>query len=258
MKKIILLFAVILVSISLFAQDIHGVSTYKIKLREDDYFFNAKLFFNGQLSYFVWKQRNKPLWKVRKTTIKDGIVYDIEQIVYTDTIGYIVLKDLTKPYLEIRDFCKPNQPNVYNDSVKFNWKLGKETKIVQGLNCMKATCRFRGRDYVAWFSPEIAVPYGPWKFGGLPGLLVEIKDTRQEVLIQLKNLDLTQKPQFNIHLKGKKTNMKKLMECQDKEWQERTIKLKAKLAKAQALFPDVDVTTNFPDKRPSTELEFEK
>lgn len=57
-----------------------------------------------------------------------------------------------------------------------SWVIGAETKEICGYKCVKATCHWRGRDYTAWFTSEIPVPVGPWKFGGLPGLIMKVSD----------------------------------------------------------------------------------
>lgn len=57
------------------------------------------------------------------------------------------------------------------------WKMGSETTIILGHKCQKATCHWRGRDFVAWFAPDIPVKAGPWKFGGLPGLILKVADS---------------------------------------------------------------------------------
>ena len=56
------------------------------------------------------------------------------------------------------------------------WTLSKETMEICGYKCQKATCHFRGRDFIAWFAPDILVRKGPWKFGGLPGLIMKVSD----------------------------------------------------------------------------------
>lgn len=58
----------------------------------------------------------------------------------------------------------------------FNWQIGTETATVCGYECFNATCYWRGRDFTAWFTPDIPVEYGPWKFGGLPGLIMKVSD----------------------------------------------------------------------------------
>jgi GLPGLI family protein len=58
-----------------------------------------------------------------------------------------------------------------------NWEIYADTFTVITYLCQKATCHFRGRDYVAWFTLDIPINNGPWKFGGLPGLILKISDT---------------------------------------------------------------------------------
>ena len=58
-----------------------------------------------------------------------------------------------------------------------SWNISFETQDILGYTCQKATCHFRGRDYVAWFAPDIPVRQGPWKLGSLPGLILKAHDT---------------------------------------------------------------------------------
>lgn len=63
---------------------------------------------------------------------------------------------------------------------KFNWNLNfSDTKKINNYTCNKATMEFRGRSYTAWFAPEIPYFIGPFKFAGLPGLILEIQDDTQ-------------------------------------------------------------------------------
>lgn len=59
----------------------------------------------------------------------------------------------------------------------FKWNLNyTDVKKIGDLICRKATVSFRGRNYISWYTPEIPLPYGPYKFHGLPGLIIEIYD----------------------------------------------------------------------------------
>ncbi len=72
---------------------------------------------------------------------------------------------------------KEKQLNVFiKDSLPdFNWKIDSDVKkVILGFDCVKATCRFRGTDIVAYFAEKIPLPFGPWKFGKLPGLILEV------------------------------------------------------------------------------------
>ena len=57
-----------------------------------------------------------------------------------------------------------------------NWEILPETKEVAGFVAQKAKASFSGRDYTAWFTTEIPISEGPYKFRGLPGLILEISD----------------------------------------------------------------------------------
>lgn len=57
-----------------------------------------------------------------------------------------------------------------------NWKITEETDSVFGYPCIKAIVGYAGRKYTAWFTPEIPVNDGPWKFNGLPGLILKVSD----------------------------------------------------------------------------------
>lgn len=70
------------------------------------------------------------------------------------------------------------------------WKLSSEEKNIGSVLCRKATGYFRGREYEAWYAPEIPVRLGPWKFEGLPGLILEIYDTRKEVFFSATSIQL--------------------------------------------------------------------
>lgn len=72
------------------------------------------------------------------------------------------------------------QPYLYEETIpEINWELQDETKEILGYECHKATARWRGRNWTAWYSD---IPYsdGPWKFTGLPGLILGLEDTTGE------------------------------------------------------------------------------
>jgi len=63
-----------------------------------------------------------------------------------------------------------------------NWQITTDTASFGGLHCQKATAHFKGRDYTAWFCPDLPTRVGPWKLTGLPGVIVEAYDAKKEVL----------------------------------------------------------------------------
>lgn len=61
------------------------------------------------------------------------------------------------------------------------WEFAADsTRTILGFECQMATVEFAGRKYSAWFTTELPLPYGPYKFGGLPGLILKIEDAEKQ------------------------------------------------------------------------------
>jgi len=97
---------------------------------------------------------------------------------------------------------------------EFNWQIKSDTLTVAGYKCQLATCCYAGRNYEAWFTNEIPISEGPYKFHGLPGLIIRIYDSKMEYdfdLIEVKKL----KGEYAITFQAKKyptTTLGKFME----------------------------------------------
>lgn len=65
---------------------------------------------------------------------------------------------------------------AYNETVKFDWEISNEKAKIGAYNAQKATTEFAGKKWTAWFSSELPFQDGPYKFSGLPGLIVKIED----------------------------------------------------------------------------------
>lgn len=74
----------------------------------------------------------------------------------------------------------------YNDDSKFNWKISDEKAKIGSYNTQKATTDFGGRKWIAWFASDIPLQDGPYKFHGLPGLIVKVEDEGQNYSWELK------------------------------------------------------------------------
>ncbi|WP_071891009.1 GLPGLI family protein [Hymenobacter sp. PAMC 26628] len=60
----------------------------------------------------------------------------------------------------------------------FVWKITSATATIAGYKCQKATTSFAGRIFEAWFTRDIPISDGPYKFCGLPGLIISVSDTK--------------------------------------------------------------------------------
>ena len=79
---------------------------------------------------------------------------------------------------------------IINDALPaINWHISSNTASFGELHCQKATCHFKGRDYTAWFCPDLPVRVGPWKLNGLPGVIVDAYDTKNEVVFQFDGVE---------------------------------------------------------------------
>lgn len=95
---------------------------------------------------------------------------------------------------KITEYCRmPGElkkyDSYYSESVPSqNWQIEDEIQEIAGYPCQKATCIFRGRNYTAWFAFDIPLSYGPWKFGGLPGLILKVYDDKKEYSFECINV----------------------------------------------------------------------
>lgn len=73
------------------------------------------------------------------------------------------------------------------EKLDFDWQLVTNSDtIICNYQCLKATVSFKGRNYQAWYSPEIPISDGPYKFKGLPGLIIKIQDDKNEHCFELE------------------------------------------------------------------------
>ncbi len=78
---------------------------------------------------------------------------------------------------------------VEEPAATIDWKILKDTMSFSGVACQKATTRFKGRNWIAWFATEIPFQSGPWKLNGLPGLIIEAYDDKKEVKFEFAGLE---------------------------------------------------------------------
>lgn len=99
-----------------------------------------------------------------------------------------------------------------------SWTLCDDTKNIGIYSVQKATASYGGRDWVAWFTNEIPFSYGPYVFYGLPGLILEIYDTKENyhfTFIQNKNLDTEN--DFSKIIEKRYLGVNKI-KIQEKDW----------------------------------------
>lgn len=86
--------------------------------------------------------------------------------------------------------------------IKFNWKLQEVTNTICGYKCKKATTTFRGRNYTVWYTPSIPNSEGPWKFNGLPGLILKVADDKNDYSFECVAIEKGKKNEY-IYIKDR-------------------------------------------------------
>ncbi|PKF72400.1 GLPGLI family protein [Chryseobacterium sp. PMSZPI] len=80
---------------------------------------------------------------------------------------------------------------VFETEDNIQWKVESDTKKVNNYNLQKATAVFGGRNWTAWFTPDITIPEGPYKFRGLPGLVLFVEDDKKDFIYSFtRNINL--------------------------------------------------------------------
>lgn len=62
------------------------------------------------------------------------------------------------------------------ENVKLNWELKPEKKYISTYLCRKATLKYKGRTWRAWYTQDLPIQAGPYIFRNLPGLIVYMED----------------------------------------------------------------------------------
>lgn len=75
------------------------------------------------------------------------------------------------------DIVTPDYLEYTEPLGNIEWQLEEATDTVCGYLCGTATADYGGRRWTAWYAEEIPSAYGPWKFNGLPGLILKVCDS---------------------------------------------------------------------------------
>ena len=164
---------------------VYTFDTLKNELRDDLLILQIGKEVSKCYSYYTFQsdslQRTPDGVKVwselfRRATEKDGIYGDFPHV----RMSTYVYKNYPTGQMTITDRIS-SQGYRYADSLHAQtWTMGDSTREVLGYTCQQATANFRGRHWTAWFATDIPVSDGPWKLGGLPGLILEAYDEGQQ------------------------------------------------------------------------------
>lgn len=176
-------------------------------------------FFSAQSYRFVYEYKMKPDAAKKDSMVTDymnldtdgktsyfrnGVKYDRDSIYNADksypallkskqydrNLNYTVEKNYAKKTINFYDKYK-TVSIITSDNEAPKWKIVNDFKKINNMNCQKAVADYKGRTWEAWFSKDFPVSDGPYKFTGLPGLVVSVKDSDNDHvfdLVQIKKI----------------------------------------------------------------------
>ncbi|WP_312398256.1 GLPGLI family protein [Chryseobacterium sp.] len=127
-----------------------------------------------------FKPEEKENKKEKKELSKQGAKKDLEQSFF----DYYITKNIAdqKVYYHEKVF---NKQIYYQEDRPIKWEVTNDIQKHNGYQSQKATANFGGRIWTAWFTKDIPISDGPYKFSGLPGLIVKLEDDKGDYKFDL-------------------------------------------------------------------------
>lgn len=88
---------------------------------------------------------------------------------------FINFKDSLTYTKLVGQFFGQSQSIIKEKMDNITWEVQDSQKTIKDFLCILATTKYEGRNYSAWFTPDIPVSFGPYRLRGLPGLILEAK-----------------------------------------------------------------------------------
>lgn len=155
--------------------------TYKIDLKPFKSKYTkvtetARLYISDEKSIFLDEKLDKHLKLERESPSPAERESRIMEI-GPPRFSYIIIKDLARQkYNRIEEhFTKEYIGYEAPGFDKNSWHILPDTSTISNLLTYKATCQYGGRNWNAWFTTEIPISDGPYKFSGLPGLILKLE-----------------------------------------------------------------------------------
>lgn len=179
---------------------------------------NAYLDISGEKSLFYSENRYKRdsiLQKAFQGGVGRASINREQMEGLRSNINYSVEKDKSSQTISFKDRIG-RDIYVYEEDRPLNWKMSSETTKIGEYKVQKATTDFAGRKWTAWFTTDLPYQDGPYKFGGLPGLIVKVEDDKGEYSFDLmknyKIAEIVTLNQFGNTIKVKRADYLKQQE----------------------------------------------
>lgn len=150
---------------------------------------NAYLDTDGKKSFFY--SENRLLRDSVMSRMRSTRTFDPSQMEnLRSNINYVVEKNYSTQKTVYKDRIGRDQ-YAYEEKAPMEWKILPNTLKIGDYNTQEAETTFGGRTWTVWFTTDLPYQDGPYKFSGLPGLIVKAQDAKQEYtfdLMQVKRI----------------------------------------------------------------------
>lgn len=135
---------------------------------------------------------------------KSGVFFDAGKSIKWPKFTYKVKKDyINKNTIFIDGIFQ--KYFSYTENINFDWKISSDIDTISGFPTQKAMTNFGGRNWIAWFTKDIPYQDGPYKFYGLPGLILKIEDSNKNyswLMVGIKKINDFSELSFTEKISG--------------------------------------------------------
>lgn len=170
----------------------------QVGTRYTRYFNMAKLLQDKYYTMSLCRQIPSEEFKARRRAAGNG----------GNILAMVVINDRTTAMRKVIHFIPITNDRTlsYEEPIEpMAWEITQRQDTVAGYLCTQAEADFRGRHYRAWFTPEIPLNIGPWKFAGLPGLVLRAEDATGSFTWECVGIETTHEPIFDYRIPDKRT-----------------------------------------------------
>lgn len=143
---------------------------------------------------FLFIDDDMSMYSLAKTIEKEKVDFsnpdpNIERTTHLVITNYY--KKTNDSFLIIKKEIKDDTYVIKADLHPFAWRLIDETKLIKSMKCKKAITidAENGNEIEAWYTEEIPVSNGPSIYGGLPGLIIQLKTKSH--FFEIRNIEET-------------------------------------------------------------------
>lgn len=191
-KQLLITYILLFISFPFFAQDesISYTIDYEYFLEMNGspstYIVNSTLIGDNNTSLYEIDHVNSSYNKNEESGSETGGTI----ISIKSTKNDYVYKSFKNGDLYYRDRIGLKKFYIKDSLNQLGWVLGEETKKILGYECQEAKLHYKGRDYVAFFTTDIPISDGPWRFYGLPGIILHIESNDGVFKLSAKSLSI--------------------------------------------------------------------